>query len=168
MTRTDILTALGITDPTHEQDAAIDALLATLTPPMDEPGWPGAAAECRAAASKLRELAQRATPGPWRLGSDRWGGLVADRKHPDRMVGGGWEWDDAYGGCLVAESLMRPDREYFAAMHPLVGAALADLLDEVAGHAESNDEYDGFPPESVITGYTPAVTIARLINGNAS
>ena len=79
-----------------------------------------AAAELRAAASKLRELAQRATPG------------------------------------------------YFAAMHPLVGAALAGLLDEVAGHAESNDEYDGFPPESVITGYTPAVTIARLINGNAS
>jgi len=53
-------------------------------------------------------------------------------------------------------------------MHPLVGAALAGLLDEVAGHAESNDEYDGFPPESVITGYTPAVTIARLINRGAS
>ena len=125
-----------------------------------------AAAELRTAASKLRELAQRATPGPWRLG--RWAALVADRKHPDRMVGGGWEWDDAYGGCLVAESLMRPDREYFAAMNPLVGAALADLLDGVAEHAESNDEHDGFPPESVITGYTPAVTIARLINGSAS
>jgi len=125
------------------------------------------AAECRAAASKLRELAQRATPGPWRLGSDRWAALVADRKHPDRMVGGGWEWNDAYGGCLVAESLMRPDREYFAAMHPLVGAALAGLLDEVAGHAESNDEYGGYPPESVITGYAPALRIARLINGSA-
>lgn len=117
------------------------------------------AAECRAAASKLRELAQRATPGPWRLGSDRWAALVADRKHPDRMVGGGWEWDDAYGGCLVAESLMRPDREYFAAMNPLVGAALADLLDDVAEHAESNDEHDGFPP---------ALTIARLINGSGA
>ena len=125
------------------------------------------AAELRTAASKLRELAQRATPGPWRLGSDRWAALVADRKHPDRMVGGGWEWDDAYGGCLVAESLMRPDREYIAAMNPLVGVALAGLLDEVAGHAESNDKFDGFPPESVITGYTPAVTIARLINGSA-
>ena len=124
------------------------------------------AAECRAAASKLRELAQRATPGPWRLGN--WAALVADRKHPDRMVGGGREWDDAYGGCLVAESLMRPDREYFAAMHPLVGLALADLLDDVAGHAESNDDCDGFPPESVITGYTPALTIARLINRGAS
>lgn len=123
-----------------------------------------AAAELRIAASKLRELAQRATPGPWRLG--RWAALVADRKHPDRMVGGGW--DDAYGGCLVAESMVRPDRAYVAAMHPLVGIALADLLDEVAGHAESNDEHDGFPPESVITGYTHALTIARLINGGAS
>lgn len=27
---------------------------------------------------------------------------------------------------------------------------------------------DGFPPESVITGYTPALTIARLINRGAS
>jgi hypothetical protein len=64
--------------------------------------------------------------------------------------------------------MMRPDREYVAAVHPLVGLALADLLDDVAGHAESNDDCDGFPPESVITGYTPAVTIARLINGSAS
>ncbi len=126
-----------------------------------------AAAELRAAASKLRELAQRATPGPWRLGHDRWAALVADRKHPDRMVGGGWEWDDVYGGRLVAESLMRPDRVFIAAMNPMVGVALAGLLDEVAGHAESNDKFDGFPPESVITGYAPALRIARLINGSA-
>ena len=123
------------------------------------------AAELRAAASKLRELAQRATPGPWRLGSDRWAALVADRKHPDRMVGGGWEWDDAYGGCLVAESLMRPDREYFAAMHPLVGAALADLLDSLADDAEQFQPDDdraayGAPPRDELV-------LARLINGGA-
>ena len=113
------------------------------------------AAECRAAASKLRELAQRATPGPWRLGSDRWAALVADRKHPDRMVGGGWE---------VAESLMRPDREYFAAMHPLVGAALADLLDSLADDAEQSIDDRaayGAPPRDELV-------LARLINGNAS
>ena len=125
------------------------------------------AAELRAAADKLRELAEDATPGPWRLGTDRYAALVANREHPER-TGGGWEWNDSYGGCLVAESMMRPDREYIAAMNPLVGVALAGLLDEVAGHAESNDDYDGFPPESVITGYTPALTIARLINGAAS
>ncbi len=123
-----------------------------------------AAVELRAAASKLRELAQRATPGPWRLGSDRWAALVADRKHPDRMVGGGWEWDDAYGGCLVAESLMRPDREYFAAMHPLVGLALADLLDSLADDAEQSiDDHAayGAPP-------CDELVLARLINRGAS
>lgn len=122
-----------------------------------------AAVELRAAASKLRELAQLATPGPWRLGSDRYHALVADRKHPDRMVGGGWEWDDAYGGCLVAESLMRPDREYFAAMHPLVGAALADLLDSLADDAEQSiDDHAayGAPPRDELV-------LARLINGGA-
>ena len=119
-----------------------------------------AAAELRTAASKLRELAQRATPGPWRLG--RWAALVADRKHPDRMVGGGW--DDAYGGCLVAESLMRPDREYFAAMHPLVGAALADLLDSLADDAEQSiDDHAayGAPPRDELV-------LARLINGGGA
>ena len=123
-----------------------------------------AADELRAAASKLRELAQRATPGPWRLGSDRWAALVADRKHPDRMVGGGWEWDDAYGGCLVAESLMRPDREYFAAMNPLVGAALADLLDSLADDAEQSIDdraaYGAPPRDETI--------LARLINGGGA
>ena len=126
------------------------------------------AAELRAAATRLRALAESTTPGPWRLGAGRYAPLVADQKHPDRMAGGGWGWDDASGGCLVAESMMRPDRAYVAAMHPLVGLALAGLLDEVAGHAESNDDYDGFPPESVVTGYTHALTIARLINGGAS
>ena len=123
-----------------------------------------AAAELRAAADKLRELAQRATPRPWRLGSDRWAALVADRKHPDRMVGGGWEWNDAYGGCLVAESLMRPDREYFAAMHPLVGAALADLLDSLADDAEQSiDDHAayGAPPRDELV-------LARLINGGGA
>ena len=58
------------------------------------------AAELRAAASKLRELAQRATPGPWRLGN--WAALVADRKHPDRMVG----WFDQ---DMVVRVFTRPD-----------------------------------------------------------
>ena len=99
-----------------------------------------------------------------RLGSDRWAALVADRKHPDRMVGGGWEWDDAYGGCLVAESLMRPDREYFAAMHPLVGLALADLLDSLADDAEQSIDDRaayGAPPRDELV-------LARLINRGAS
>lgn len=120
--------------------------------------------ELRAAASKLRELAQRATPGPWRLGSDRWAALVADRKHPDRMVDGGWEWNNTYGGFLVAESLMRPDREYAAAVNPLVGLALADLLDSLADDAEQSIDDRaayGAPPRDELV-------LARLINRGAS
>ena len=118
-----------------------------------------AAAECRTAASKLRELADGATPGPWgwepaipsQLGAQHDAGLTSPSC---RLTSGHDIW-------------IR-DAVYIAAMNPLAGAALADLLDEVAGHAESNDDYDGFPPESVITGYTPALTIARLINGGGS
>jgi len=117
------------------------------------------AAECRAAASKLRELAEGATPGPWdwepaipsQLGAQHDAGLTSPSC---RLTSG----DDVW---------IR-DAVYITMMDPIVGAALADLLDDVAEHAESNDEFDGFPPESVITGYTPAVTIARLINGGAS
>ena len=80
------------------------------------------------------------------------------------MLGGGWEWDDDYGGCLVAESLMRPDREYFAAMHPLVGLALADLLDSLADDAEQFQPDDdraayGAPPRD-------ETVLARLISAN--
>ena len=117
------------------------------------------AAECRTAASKLRELAQRATPGPWdwepaipsQLGAQHDAGLTSPSC---RLTSG--------------DDIWIRDAAYIAAMNPLVGVALAGLLDEVAGHAESNDDCDGFPPESVITGYTPALTIARLINGSAS
>ena len=118
-----------------------------------------AAAELRTAASVLRENAEGATPGPWdwepaipsQLGAQHDAGLTSPSC---RLTSG----DDVW---------IR-DAVYITMMDPLVGAALAGLLDEVAGHAESNDEYDGFPPESVITGYTPAVTIARLINRGAS
>ena len=104
----------------------------------------------RHAANTIRARAQAATRGPW---TSAW---LAVRTVSDQYP------------VLASEHNRDSDLTYAAMMHPLVGAALADLLDEVAGHAESNDEYDGFPPESVITGYTPAVTIARLINGNAS
>ena len=118
-----------------------------------------AAAELRIAASKLRELAEGATPGPWgwepaipsQLGAQHDAGLTSPSC---RLTSG--------------DDIWIRDAVYIAAVDPLVGIALADLLDEVAGHAESNDEHDGFPPESVITGYTHALTIARLINGGAS
>jgi len=117
-----------------------------------------AAAELRTAADKLRELAEGATPGPW-----GWKPANPNKLGPlhDASLTG--------PSCHLTsgDDVWIRDAVYIAAMHPLVGAALAGLLDEVAGHAESNDEYGGYPPESVITGYAPALRIARLINGSA-
>jgi len=117
-----------------------------------------AAVELRTAADKLRELAEGATPGPW-----GWKPANPNKLGPlhDASLTG--------PSCHLTsgDDVWIRDAVYIAAMHPLVGAALADLLDDVAEHAESNDEFDGFPPESVITGYAPALRIARLINGSA-
>lgn len=118
-----------------------------------------AAAELRTAASILRENANGATPGPW-----GWKPANPNKLEP---------LDDASltgPSCRFTsgDALWIRDAVYITTMDPIVGAALAGLLDEVADHAESNNQFDGFPPESVITGYTHALTIARLINGGAS
>ena len=88
-------------------------------------------ATLRRAASVLRERAGNATPGPWTSSRTdagaRYSALVAPTKHPDRR-GACWDYDPAYGGCLVGESLIAADREYIALMHPPVALALADWL----------------------------------------
>ena len=99
---------------------------------------PYASDRIREAAALLRHRASRATPGPWRLSSgapgSRYAALVADVPHPSRVNPdtGGWAWDEGYGGCLIAESMMTGDRIYFATMQPQVGPAIADLLDLAA------------------------------------
>jgi hypothetical protein len=108
--------------------------------------------ELRAAAARLRELATDATDGPW-IPDDpntRWGD---DRDH--QLVGGGKilaTFDNDYKGPLNAT--------YAAAMHPGVGAALADWLDSEAG------EWD--PDPDVIhtwdAHFERALAVARLIN----
>ena len=91
--------------------------------------------ELRRAAKLLRERAGNATPGPWTSSRTdagaRYSALVAPTKHPDRR-GACWDYDSAYGGCLVGESLVAADREYIALMHPPVALALADWLDDEA------------------------------------
>ena len=118
-----------------------------------------AADELRTAAAVLRENAEGATPGPW-----RWNPAHPGKLRPLHGAG----LTSPFGYLTSGHDIRIRDAVYITMMDPIVGAALADLLDEVAGHAESNDDYDGFPPESVITGYTPALTIARLINGGGS
>lgn len=114
-----------------------------------------AAAELRTAASKLRELAEGATPGPWdwepaipsQLGAQHDAGLTSPSC---RLTAGHDIW-------------IR-DAVYIAAMHPLVGLALADLLDSLADDAEQSIDDRaayGAPPRDELV-------LARLINRRAS
>ena len=74
----------------------------------------------RAAATRLREVAGDATPGPWVAGVRCVWGLHSD----DEIVVDG---DDGDGGVL-----READADYIAMMHPPVALALADWLDSEA------------------------------------
>lgn len=91
----------------------------------------------REAAAVLHLRANRATPGPWRLSHSRYGALVADQPHPYRRDPNpnGWGWDEGYGGCLIAESMMTADRVYLATVSPIVGHHLADVIEGLAPDA---------------------------------
>lgn len=113
--------------------------------------------ELRTAANKLRRLAGQATPGPW---ATTWRGqeyqLDGNTKDDLSPIA---EWSYAIVTTEPKASEQRAecdtaDAEYIAAMHPLVGLALADWLDETARNSE---------PFGVIT--TFAVEMARTING---
>lgn len=105
--------------------------------------------DLRSAAQVLRERAEAATAGSW---------------HADA-----WEiYSGHVGGLWVAESCDTDDPpraegngRYIATVHPGVGLALAQLLDE---HADSVEEDDG---QVVTSAVDQAVKLARLILGRA-
>jgi hypothetical protein len=115
--------------------------------------------ELRAAAEKLRSLAHAATPGPWRqhdthLGQYGYTATVLSGEGNDTDLRA-WlpsmsqePWDETRNAW--------PDAAYIAAMHPGVGRALADLLDD---QADGDDEGEINPW---------ALAVARQINGTAS
>ena len=83
----------------------------------------------RAAATRLREVAEAATPGPW----------IATRDPLGRHV----ETGDGMGRIALGVGQDRPDRgrrvddaAYIATMSPPVALALADLLDSTANDVE--------------------------------
>ena len=113
-----------------------------------------AAAELRTAADKLRELAEGATPGPW-----GWKPANPNKLGPlhDASLTG-----PSCGLTSGADIWIR-DAVYIAAMNPLVGLALADLLDSLADDAEQSIDDRaayGAPPRD-------ETVLARLINGGA-
>jgi hypothetical protein len=107
------------------------------------------AAELRKAAETLRERAEKATPGPWRQ-----------------------EYSKASGDCVIdaeshncLDSVARTthfrsglDAAYIATMHPGVGLALAEWLDQCADRLDRGHH----------AGSRHSHTIACLINGGAA
>jgi hypothetical protein len=90
------------------------------------------AEELRAAAKLLRERAEAAFPGPWRSwreGRDHRGGdsFIETQGETDLTLNLA---TTDYGRDALGK--WAASQDYIATMHPLVGLALADWLDEVA------------------------------------
>lgn len=106
--------------------------------------------ELRTAAERLRRLAATATPGPWE-------GVVDDhgRGEVDASV-----WADSINYYITEKvssgARHQADAHYIAAMHPGVGAALADWLQSEA-ELLANDDFPAI--------HAHALAVARAING---
>jgi hypothetical protein len=113
------------------------------------------AAELRAAAEKIRTLALGATPGSWHV--TEWQQDVCDFEAgigttpgDHDVIGHGYE-----GGGVAKLA----DAAYIAAVHPGLGAALADWLDSWTGIEVRED---AAMPEDL----RHALAVARLINAS--
>ena len=110
--------------------------------------------ELRTAATRLRERANAATPGPWSADSSiPYGHRVGSSDETNWVA-----WTGEHG-----EDGSEADARFIAAMHPGVGAALADWLDIAVMYAEK------WPPD--LQTNSPfrqgALVVARAINGGA-
>jgi len=114
------------------------------------------ASELRQAAETLRARALLATPGDWipfgtSIGATVKGCTCAGPTY-------GYPQHEQYCGIdgpIVGAT--EPDVAYIATVHPGVGLALVDWLDDAATWAEETGNVDRH-----------ALTLARLINGGAS
>ena len=125
------------------------------------------AAELCAAADKLRKLTESATPGRWEAEE-----LPPNEhhKHPAHWVK--TEYDDGDGyttSQVVADCPWRQaDVDYIAAMHPGIGAALADWLGAAADMAKAYPEMAHDHDRPACDDYacdlmSRAITLARQI-----
>ena len=88
------------------------------------------AALLREAAQMLREKAEAATPGPWRLND--WSGVMVETASPPNR-----------GAAMIADADDEPvNAEFIALADPTVALAVADLLDgwadDIAQHGGSH------------------------------
>jgi hypothetical protein len=83
----------------------------------------------RRAATKIRDTAQAATPGPWRYEVGKWRTVVyGDVVHPllgDRVP-------QAVGASVIGEG----NADHIALWHPGVTTLVADMLEDAADNAE--------------------------------
>ena len=107
------------------------------------------AQELRTAAKKLRAYATEAShraPGPW-IVHEAYGFLRVDNDRDKTKEA----WTVKTGADLAEEN--RPTAEYIALMHPGVGTALADWMDDAAD-GDQHGEHDPY-----------ALAVARAILG---
>jgi hypothetical protein len=134
----------------------------------------------REAAKVLRGRAEAAKPGPWSaadehgLMPDAWPAWCVSQMRPgyeSMSPEDGYVTDvaDVHGDDKTA----CPDADYIATMHPGVGLALADWLDDIAAGWMWDDDgaacdWDGMPLKLDEAVDSHAVKVARLILGRAS
>lgn len=133
----------------------------------------GPVQEMRSAAVLLRQRAEAATPGPWRVDGPLYGD---DTQRIDYLILGPTgedgttpiplrTWTEHAGQSTQAEA----DVRYAATVHPLVGLALADLLDRFAAMYETGARVAGeflVDHAAIQSPVEPqALAFARLING---
>ncbi|MBT2429415.1 hypothetical protein J7F02_28315 [Streptomyces sp. ISL-112] len=118
--------------------------------------------QLRAAAEKLREAAQAATPGPWRRHTASYPHLVLQGlvnvppSEADGMISTNLAVDEA------------ADATHIALMHPGVGLALAAWLDVAADHARQGFMCCDDGPDRCSEVVTPALAVARQLLGTTS
>lgn len=110
------------------------------------------AAELRAAAQRLRTLAEAATPGPWTANCEF---LTVDTPDGRALINVLLSDTDTREAAPQAET----DAAYVAAMHPGVALALAALLDSYAGALL--EEADAGTNVEVV--YREELALARLV-----
>lgn len=91
----------------------------------------------RRAAALMRERAEAATPGPWRVGSEGSEGSRVNPRTGDKREDS--RWIASVNGRVQPED--GRNAEHIASWHPVVALAVADWLDAVAAIIE---EHGGF------------------------
>ena len=85
------------------------------------------AALLREAATKMRERAEAATPGPWRVGAEGSEGSRVNPATGDKREDS--HWIASVNGRVQPED--GRNAEHIASWHPAIALAVADLIDEL-------------------------------------